>query len=122
MMKFDSNKQMNFIGRGTTLQGKLNSEGSLHIDGNVIGDIIASESVEIGINGIVKGNIQGKSIKISGGVEGKIESRDTLLFSSKAVVKGDIKAAKLNIEEGARFNGNCAMSEAQPVSKPKEQS
>ncbi len=118
-MKFDTNKQLNVIGRGTTLQGTLTSAGSLHVDGNIIGDIVASESVEIGMTGQVQGNILAKSIKISGGVDGKIESNDMLVFSSKAIVRGDIKAAKLIIEEGAQFNGNCAMVNGQ-TAKPKE--
>jgi len=110
---------MNIIGRGTTLQGTLTSAGSLHVDGNIIGDVVASESVEIGTTGQVQGNIQAKTVKISGGVEGRIDSSDTLVFSSKASVRGDIKAAKLIIEEGASFNGNCAMLNGQ-IAKPKE--
>jgi cytoskeletal protein CcmA (bactofilin family) len=118
-MKFETgNKQLNIIGRGTTVQGKLTSSGSLHVDGSIVGDIIATDNVEIGVTGQVKGNVQGKIIKISGAVDGKIESSDTLTFSEKSVVRGDIRAAKLIIEEGAKFNGNCAMSEQ--TIKPKE--
>ena len=118
-MKFDTNKSVNIIGKGTVVQGKVVSEGSLHIDGKIIGDIVTNENVEIGLIGTVSGNIQAKSVKIAGKVEGKIDSNDSLTFSSKAIVRGDIKAAKLIIEEGAQFNGNCAMVNGQ-TAKPKE--
>lgn len=117
-MKSNGDKEMNIIGPGTTVKGNVDSSGSLLIRGKITGDVHASDNIEVGSGGTIEGTVHGKIVKIAGNVRGTISATDTLLFIGKAIVQGDITAMKLVIEEGARFNGKCTMSE-QPIAQPK---
>jgi cytoskeletal protein CcmA (bactofilin family) len=107
--------ELNLVGVGTTFEGKIRTSGSLRIDGKVIGEIAASQNIHIGSTGETEGTIAGKNVTIGGKVVGTIIAQEKLVFESKAVIKGDIKATKLVIDEGASFDGKCAMSEAKPM-------
>lgn len=108
--KDNSAKDLNFIGEGTTVEGKLRSHGSVRIDGRLVGEINAHEAVAIGLSGEVDGNIQAKSITVAGKVRGSLTAQEKLVFLAQAVVQGDIRAAKLVVDEGALFDGKCSMS------------
>jgi cytoskeletal protein CcmA (bactofilin family) len=107
--------ELNLVGAGTTFEGKIRTSGSLRIDGKVIGEIAASQNIHIGSTGETEGTIAGKNITIGGKVIGTITAQEKLVFESKAVIKGDIKATKLVIDEGAKFDGNCIMSEVKQM-------
>ena len=114
-IKNDSMKELNFIAVGTIVDGKIRSQGSIRIDGKMIGEISAGESLAVGATGDVEGNIVAKNITIGGRLRGTVMAGEKLVFESKAVVKGDIRAAKLVIDEGAIFDGKCTMTDTKPV-------
>ena len=107
--------ELNLVGAGTTFEGKIRTSGSLRIDGKVIGEITASQNIHVGSTGETEGTIVAKNVTVGGKVMGTITAQEKLVFESKAIVKGDIKAIKLVIDEGAMFDGKCAMSEAKPM-------
>lgn len=111
MLKQNSERDINVIGSGTIIEGNFTSNGSLSIKGKIVGDVKVDGNIEIGTSGTIEGNVVGKLIKISGIVKGSINCSDVLSFHNKANVQGDIYASKLVIEEGAKFNGTCKMSE-----------
>ena len=114
--KDNSANDLNLIGHGTTVEGKVRSQGSVRVDGRVIGEINAYETVSIGISGEVEGNITAKNITLGGKVRGNLTAQEKLVFLEKAAVQGDIRAAKLVIDEGAMFDGKCSMT---PTGAPK---
>ncbi len=114
-VKNDSIKELNFIGAGTIVEGKIKSPGSIRIDGKMIGEISAGENLAVGNTGDVEGNITARNITIGGNLKGTIMAQEKLVFESKAVVKGDIRAGKLVIDEGAVFDGKCTMTDAKSV-------
>ena len=95
------------IGEGTKFEGNLHINGTLKIDGELIGDITSSGDVIIGETSYITGNIYCKNILISGAVTGNIHAENQLSLSSTATTKGELKAESLIIEEGAEFIGNC---------------
>jgi cytoskeletal protein CcmA (bactofilin family) len=117
-VKNDSIKELNFIGAGTIVEGKIKSPGSIRIDGKIIGEINAGENLAVGNTGDVEGNVIGRNITIGGNLKGTVMAQEKLVFESKAIVKGDIRAGKLVIDEGAVFDGKCTMSEAKSAPKP----
>jgi cytoskeletal protein CcmA (bactofilin family) len=117
-IKSNGDREMNIIGPGTTVNGNVDSSGSLLIRGKITGDVHATDNIEVGSGGTIEGIVHGKTVKIAGNVRGTISATDTLLFVGKAIVQGDITALKLIIEEGARFNGKCTMNE-QPIVPPR---
>jgi len=108
--KDDSTKDLNLIGSGTVIEGKFKSQGSVRVDGRVVGEITAQEGVSVGTSGEVEGNVSAKNISIGGKIRGRLVAQEKLVFLSQAVVQGDIRAAKLVIDEGAVFDGKCSMS------------
>lgn len=109
MGKGDNVKDLNLIGTGTTVEGKIKSEGSIRIDGKLIGDVFVKENLFIGDTGTIEGSLNARNITIGGKVQGGITAAEKLVFESKSQVRGEIKAAKLVIDEGAVFDGKCTM-------------
>ena len=110
-LKTDPVKELNLIGPGTVVEGKIRSQGNVRIDGKLTGEITASESVAVGVTGEVDGNISAKNVTIGGKVRGSITASDKIVFEGKAVIKGDVRASKLVIDEGCLFDGKVAMAE-----------
>jgi cytoskeletal protein CcmA (bactofilin family) len=109
-MKAETGSELNLIAAGTVFEGKLRTPGSIRIDGKIVGEVSAAQSISLGSTGDVEGNITAKMVTIGGKIRGAIVAQDKLVFESKAVVRGDIKASKLVIDEGAVFDGHCVMT------------
>ena len=115
-MKTETGSDLNLIAAGTVFEGKLKTPGSIRVDGKVIGDIVASQNISVATSGDIEGNLTAASVTIGGKLKGSAVAQEKLVFESKAVVRGDIRAAKLVVDEGAQFDGKCAMSaEAKPM-------
>lgn len=100
---------MNQFGNGTTLNGDITTEGDIRIDGKVNGSITSKAKTVVGATGVIEGDIFCQNAYIDGRVNGNIEVSELLILSKTAHVVGDIKIKKLVVEEGAKFNGKCAM-------------
>lgn len=105
-------KELNIIGSGTTIEGKMRTQGNIRVDGKMVGELHAAENVAVGLTGEIEGNINGRNVTIGGKIRGNIIAVDKLVFEGKAVVRGDIRAARLVIDEGAVFDGKISMSDA----------
>jgi len=110
------------VGKGTAIEGDIHVQNSLRIDGKVTGNIQATDSVVVGRDGEVQGNIKAKNVLLAGKVIGNVKSQDKVFLESKAVILGDIQAARLVVDEGASFEGKCSMkngvAKTQPSVKP----
>ena len=113
--KPDPIKEMNIVGVGTVVEGKIRSQGNVRIDGRMIGDISASESLAVGVNGEVEGNITAKNVMVGGKVRGTINASEKIVLEGKSVVRGDIRATRLVIDEGSVFDGRVSMTEKAPA-------
>ena len=99
----------NVIGKGTVLEGNVETFGNIRIEGKVIGDIKSKSKIALGTGCHVEGNIHAQNADIEGEVKGRIEITELLILKSTAIVHGDILTAKLVVEPGATFNGSCKM-------------
>lgn len=107
----DNSNTINLISSGTDITGDINSTGDLRIDGTVTGTLNTKGKIVIGPTGKVKGEVICKNSEISGIIEGKITVGQLLNLKSSCKIIGDISTSKLSIEPGAKFTGNCKMSE-----------
>lgn len=108
-------KNLNLIGLGTTVEGKIRTQGSIRIDGKLSGEVHAAENLAIGIAGEIEGIVNGRNVTVGGKVKGNITSVEKLVLEGKSVVRGDVKASKLVIDEGAVFDGKVTMTETRPT-------
>lgn len=101
--------EVTIISAGVSVEGKLNSNGNVRIDGEVKGDITATGNVTVGENGEVNGEIKASVVTVGGKVLGTVHAKEKLVLESKAVSKGDLITKILVIEAGAKFEGNSSM-------------
>jgi cytoskeletal protein CcmA (bactofilin family) len=115
----DQEKFDTLIGRHAELQGCLKLQGSVRIDGKVVGNIEApldaSISVVIGPTGEVQGNVQANRIIVAGRVSGDIHASDRVEIMASALVHGDIKYASLGMEHGAKLLGLLIQVDAEDL-------
>jgi cytoskeletal protein CcmA (bactofilin family) len=97
------------IGAGTTINGDMESNGDIRIDGILKGNLKGKAKIIVGAEGVVEGNIEGLQADIMGHVTGTIKVQELLFLHGKTQVNGDIYAGKLQVEPTAVFNGNCHM-------------
>lgn len=102
----------NTIGKGTYLEGNVETYGNIRIEGRVIGNIKSKSKVALGPSSHVNGNVVSQNADIEGEVKGKIEVSELLVLKSTAIINGDIVTGKLVVEPGAVFNGTCRMGAA----------
>ncbi|MBI3006454.1 MAG: polymer-forming cytoskeletal protein [Ignavibacteriales bacterium] len=113
--KVDPAKEINILGAGTVVEGKIRGQGSFRIDGKLIGDISASEDLAVGVTGEIEGNVTAKNVTVGGKIRGSITAQEKVVFESKSVVRGDIRASKFIIDEGSIFDGRVSMAEKSPL-------
>ena len=96
--------QVSTISRGMSAVGKIVGEGTVHVLGQVEGELRAL-TILIAEGAKVEGDVVAEELTIGGMVKGTIHANRVKLNSS-AVVEGDIFHRSLSIEENARFEGS----------------
>ncbi len=102
----------NIIGKGTSLEGDIESYGNIRVEGKVTGSIKTKSKVALGQSSVVNGNVIAQNAEVEGELRGNIEISDQLILRPTAVIHGDIKTNKLIVESGASFNGGCKMGQS----------
>lgn len=113
----DDPKEENFdedvetiVGNSVSLEGEFSSQGSIAINGKIMGKVTTQKNIDVGDEAEVKADLDGKNVMVSGRVEGNIKA-ERLEVKENGEVSGDIETKILLIAEGARFSGNCKMGE-----------
>lgn len=99
----------NTIGKGTYLEGNVETYGNIRIEGKITGNVKSKSKVALGQGSLVNGNIMSQNADIEGEVKGKLEIAELLVLKATAIISGDIVTGKLVVEPGAIFNGACKM-------------
>ena len=98
------------LGRTLTFKGELSADEDLVLLGRVEGSITHSESLTVGVGGVVIGDLRARVIIIKGTVEGDIEASESITVSPNANVLGDLVAPRVSVVEGAIYNGIVRMT------------
>ena len=110
-----SNAELNtIIGRGSVFEGTLQVQNSLRVDGRVQGNVQVGDSLIVGKEGEIDGEVRVRNAVIGGKVRDKVLANGKVVLEAKSVVVGEIKTSRLVIEDGAVFEGRCTMSENGP--------
>lgn len=99
----------NRVNHGTTMEGTIDSDGDIRVEGTIRGTMRVKARVAVGTSGLIEGDIYCKTADVEGRIIGDIEVSDLLTLKSTAVVEGNIYSNKIVVENGARFNGLCSM-------------
>lgn len=111
------------LGKGSVFEGKLNVEHTLRIDGKFTGDINTTDTLIVGKEGNINGNVEAKMLIVGGKLSGTAKIKEKIVLETKSEFHGDMKTTRLVIDEGAIFDGRCSMKHGADVSpqKPSDQ-
>jgi cytoskeletal protein CcmA (bactofilin family) len=98
------------IGAGTVVTGNIKTEGSIRVDGKIVGNLVTQSDAAVGLNGVVEGSVDARNITIAGKVLGTLTAVQKLILESHSVLKGDLRTSRLVVDEGAVFDGRSAMT------------
>jgi len=110
-----SSTELNFFGGGTVIEGTIRANNSVRVDGRIKGKLICKNTLTIGVNGEIEGDVEAKNAIIGGKIKGKIKVAEKLVLEAKSILIGDLKASKLLIDEGAVFEGTSDMGKKEPT-------
>jgi cytoskeletal protein CcmA (bactofilin family) len=103
-------KKVSVLGKTLVFKGELSADEDIILQGRVEGSIHHTQSVTIGVDGVVIGDTHARSIVVEGTVEGDLRGVVSVLIAATATVRGNISAPRVGIMEGANFNGSVDMS------------
>jgi cytoskeletal protein CcmA (bactofilin family) len=106
----DSQAKPSVLGKTLVFKGELSADEDLILQGRVEGSIHHTQSLTVGIDGVVIGDTHARSIVVEGTVEGDLYASVSVLVMASAKVRGNIAAPRVGITEGATFNGSVDMS------------
>ncbi|MDO8718309.1 MAG: polymer-forming cytoskeletal protein [Polaromonas sp.] len=97
------------IAQGSCIEGNLVFTDGLRVDGEVRGNIRASEGgasiLVISESAIVTGLVQADHVVINGRVVGPIHATELLELQPKAKIEGDVSYKALEMHQGAVITG-----------------
>lgn len=98
-----------FLGKGVDFKGKAKFDGSVRIDGQFDGQIFSQDTLMIGEQGIVKGEITCENLICSGKIEANVVASQKIQLLKPAVLVGSIRTPSFSVEEGVLYQGTCDM-------------
>jgi len=117
--KQDSDEWSGFLEKGVLFEGKLESPGTLRIDCAFKGSLRTDESLILGENASMEGDVHANYVLIGGRFDGTIVAKGRVEIQAKAIVTGEIHTPCLSIESGAVFDGQCHMLAPSASQAPK---
>jgi cytoskeletal protein CcmA (bactofilin family) len=103
-----------FMDEGTEFLGELRFRNVLRIDGRLKGKIVSDNTLIVGETGHVEADIDCGVVSIRGTVLGRVHGRQRIELLAGSRVMASLVSPKLVIEDGAHFEGECAMGVAAP--------
>jgi len=97
------------LGPTLRFRGELSAQEDLIIQGSVEGSITHTQSLTVGTDGSMKGDIRARVIVVDGKVEGDLFATESVSIRATAKVKGNVFAPRVGITEGAFFQGQIEM-------------
>jgi cytoskeletal protein CcmA (bactofilin family) len=114
----DSGEWTGFLEQGVKLEGRLESAGTFRVDCTSRGTLVSHETLILGENASVEGEIEGNHVIIAGRFHGTVRAKGRVEIQTKAIVSGEIFTPCLVMEPGALFDGRCHMLTSAQAATP----
>ncbi|MEO5906017.1 MAG: polymer-forming cytoskeletal protein [Saprospiraceae bacterium] len=112
-----SSSSSNSLIQGTNIEGSLQADKDIRIDGTLVGNLSCKGKVIIGPTGFISGDVQCENAVIEGRFEGMMIVSDVLHVKETARVEGDVTTQKLVVQPGSIFNVKCKMGTSNSSSR-----
>jgi len=113
--KGSSVKVETLIGQSTEIRGDIVFTGGLHLDGKVVGNVIAEGNENcvliISDRGCIEGEVRVPVVILNGIVIGDVYASERVEFSNKGRVNGNVYYNMLEMAMGAEINGSLVHCE-----------
>jgi len=127
--KKKSIKVETLVGSGMKIQGDLVFSGGLHVDGRIVGNVIAEENshsmLVLSDQGQIEGEVRVPHAVLNGRVIGDVYASERVELSRQGKVDGNVYYNLLEMAMGAEVNGNLVhrvnerqKTEVKPDKKP----
>ncbi len=97
------------VGPSVKIQGDLNSEGNIKIEGQVSGKVKTSQSLFVIPGAKIAADVLAGNAVVGGEIQGNLKISGHLILQSTAKILGDVTCQILRVEDGAQFSGKCTM-------------
>ena len=95
-----------------SIAGEIQTEGTVRVDGRVEGSRHRADTLIIGKDGTIGGDVEAREVVVGGIVRGNLVVTGRVEVQSSATVQGDIRAAAVLLHEGGTVQGHLMI---QPV-------
>ncbi len=111
------------IGRQTEVLGDVRFSGGLHVDGKIIGKVIATSdkgaTLSVSEAGIVEGDVRAPKIVLNGHVHGDVISSESLTLGARARISGSVYYKNVEMMSGAVINGQLVHEGDEAMAAPR---
>jgi cytoskeletal protein CcmA (bactofilin family) len=102
-----TSSSLTYLNATSEIQGSLNVEGNLRVDGIVHGTVHVKGDMELSQTGLIEGaELKAQNLIIHGVVKARVIVEGRLTLSKTARLEGDVTAQSLDIEVGACYSGH----------------
>jgi cytoskeletal protein CcmA (bactofilin family) len=97
------------LDRQLTVDGDIDTQGSLRIDGRLNGNIRHADTVVLGAGASMNGDVSAREVIVGGTITGNVYATERVELQLTAIVTGDIMAQVVLVQEGGVVNGRVQM-------------
>lgn len=97
------------IGKAASVQGDVEFEGGLHLDGRVAGNVRAvgapGATLSVSEHGSIDGSVDVPNVSLNGSVRGDIRAVELIVLGPRARVLGNVHYGVIEMTLGAEIKG-----------------
>ena len=97
------------IGKSVRVQGDVEFQGGLHLDGRIVGSVSSDDSrdstLSVSETGSIEGTVQVPNVLLNGAVKGDIHARERVVLGATARVEGSVYYGTIEMTLGAQIKG-----------------
>jgi cytoskeletal protein CcmA (bactofilin family) len=98
-----------FLDAGTHFHGEISFQDTLRIDGKFEGSIKEGRLLIVGESADVNADIHVSVVTVNGRLRGNVHAKERIELKASARCQCNLDTGVLVVEEGAVFEGGCAM-------------
>ena len=97
------------VGKAARVNGDVEFEGGLHLDGRVAGNVRAvgapHASISVSEHGAIEGSVEVPNVTLNGAVKGDIYATERVILGPQARVHGNVHYGVIEMTLGAEIKG-----------------
>jgi cytoskeletal protein CcmA (bactofilin family) len=97
------------VGKAAKVNGDVEFEGGLHLDGRVAGNVRAmgppGASLSVSEHGSIEGSVEVPNVTLNGSVKGDIYATERVILGPRARVQGNVHYGVIEMTLGAEIKG-----------------